>query len=180
MKTLLVLTTVLFLAGCGSQQSDILEEPPMFSGVDPQIKTWFDTFTSESGVSTAGISAGFTALPNGIAGECVWGGVYNEVRMDTSYWVVLTNDGFGGSERMKQLVYHELGHCALFLQHINECSDGTTAPDGTISSCNQGHSQPMSIMNWMAFSDVQAIGFVNSNAKYVNALKANQPIGSYP
>jgi hypothetical protein len=38
----------------------------------------------------------------------------------------------------------------------------------------------MSIMNWMAFSDVQAIGFVNSNAKYVNALKANQPIGSYP
>jgi hypothetical protein len=159
------------LMGCAQGPNDILEAPPMFTDVDPELQSYFDNFQSFSGgVSVAGITAGFTTLPNHVAGLCVWGGTYNEVRISDELWNAIP--GWTVNQK-QQLVSHELGHCALFLQHINNCSDGTTAPDGTESSCNEGNGMPLSIMNWQMFTAPQADQI---NGTYYEYLKLNEPI----
>ena len=168
---------LLLLAACGQQANDIINDPAIFTGVDPQLQVYFNRFSSKTGASSGGITAGFIALPNGIAGECVTDGPYREIRMDPGYWATLTTQTY--SDLLKeQLSFHELGHCALgIMYHTNNCSDGTTAPDGTLSSCNHGTTQPLSIMNWMAFNyGSQIIYYSNNEPEYVSALVQNVPI----
>lgn len=164
----IVLVSLMGIIGCGQAPNDIIEGPPMFTSVDPALQPYFNQFTALTGVPTTGITAGFTQLPNGIAGECVWGGVYNEVRINNIYT-------WSDPNMFQQLISHELGHCALFLYHINNCSDGTTAPDGTESSCNKGSSNPLSIMNWQMFNQTQADALPNEPI-YYQYLKLNAPI----
>lgn len=169
----LMFMTVCLLLGCAQGPNDILEESPMFTDVDPGLQQYFDEFqTPSGGVSIKGITAGFTELENGVAGLCVWGGVYNEVRIDKNDW-----DNTGWSEAQKQqLVSHELGHCALFLQHINNCNTNgviTNPPDAQKVSCN---GIPGSIMNWQMFNWSQAQNLSDNPGTYYEYLKLNQPI----
>src|ERR1700678_1266067 len=95
------------LAGC-AQPSDTINDTPLFTGVDPVIQPFFDQFTAlTNGVQTTGITAGFLSLSGNLAGQCVWGGTFNEVRLDPDTWASLTVN------QQQQLVSHELGHCAL-------------------------------------------------------------------
>jgi hypothetical protein len=171
------------LVACGQEPNDILEGPPMFKSVDPALQQYFDYFYRVTELQPTGITAGFTPLPNGIAGECVWGGAYNEVRINSNYWTA-TSGGWGTIQN-QQLISHELGHCALHLYHINNCSDGTNAPDGTMSSCNNGGAlingvwttvYPLSIMNWMMFNPTQANYLTSDYLQYYQALVGNVPI----
>jgi hypothetical protein len=166
MKKLLLIS--LALVGC-TNQSDMIQDTNLFTSVDPQIQPYFDQFTQLAGVPTTGITAGFSSLGGRIAGECVANGPYREVRIDTNSW-----NTYGWTTYQKQqLISHELGHCALGLQHINNCRDGTTAPDGTESSCNNGTNMPLSIMNWQMF-DINQAPLITQ--QYYQYLKLNQPI----
>ena len=170
LRIISLLSLLGIITACGQQRVDFYNGLPMFSGVDPGLQPYFDQFTALSGVQTTGITAGFTPLTFPIAGECVWGQYYNEVRIDQTDWPNFTED------QKQQLVSHELGHCALFLYHINNCSDSTTAPDGTESTCNQGYGMPLSIMNWQMFTQQQAINLTAQPAQYYQYLKLNLPI----
>lgn len=171
MKKLLLLS--LALAGCATN-NDLLNGIPIFSSIDPDLQPYFNQFTAYTSVATTGITAGFISLPGNLAGECIWGGTYNEVRINPDYWFDISVN------QKQQLVSHELGHCALFLGHINNCQDGTTAPDGTHSSCNndQGmpNNMPLSIMNWQAFAPDQADILTIDEVTYYKYLKLNQPV----
>jgi hypothetical protein len=161
----LLFNLMFLLIGCGIQQNDILEGTPMFKDVDAEILPYFITFSNITGVSPNYITAGFTALEGRIAGECIIGDGYREIRINNAGWSGLSDN------QKQQLISHELGHCALNLGHINQCADGTTAPDGTETSCNNGLTMPLSIMNWMMFNKVQAN---NITPDYYNALKLNK------
>lgn len=174
----IVLLSILALIGCG-QQSDVVQDTNIFTSVDPQLQPYFDQFAQLTGTSTSGITAGFTSLGSNVAGECVFDGPYREVRIDPNAWNTYgwTND------QKQQLLAHELGHCALYLQHINNCASLSDPNgqivyvDGTMSPCNQGNGSPSSIMNWMMFNSLQASYFVTVNqAQYYQYLKLNAPI----
>lgn len=109
----------LFLIGCAKPQ------PPVSAPVvvDPALAPYLVSFNHDIGVNTDGISVGFAdtsgnANPLGeTVGECI---VYSEgstvvqrvIQIDPTYWATCN-----ANER-QQLVYHELGHCAMGLQHI--------------------------------------------------------------
>lgn len=169
-KVKLALTALIALmaVSCASS-NDLVQDSPMFNAIDPQLQVYFNYFSEQTGVPDGSITAGFVSLPPTIAGECIWGGAWNEVRIDPDKWA-----NYNWTEAQKQqLVSHELGHCALFLNHINNCSDGTTAPDGTLSSCNLGQSMPLSIMNWQMFDADQAASI---GQNYYDFLLLNKPI----
>lgn len=167
MKYLLVLIAMASVA-CASCNDVLNGGKPMFSAIDPLLVPYFDIFTNITGVGYYGITAGLTPLDNNIAGQCVLGGTYSEIRIDSNSWNRWTIN------QKQQLISHELGHCALGLGHINQCSDGTTALDGVDTSCNNGLSQPLSIMNWMMFTPFQAN---NIGPEYYKALKLNKYVG---
>ena len=172
LRIISLLSLLGIITACG-QQNDFNQSNPLFTGVDYELQPYFDQFTALSGVSTGTITGGFLTLSGNIAGECVWGGAWNEVRIDPDDWSNYNND------EKQQLISHELGHCALYLQHINNCSDGTTAPDGTESSCNSTSSlypYPLSIMNWQMFNQQQASYLTSNSTQYYQYLKLNLPI----
>jgi hypothetical protein len=147
----------------------------MFTSVDPQLQQYFDYFYNITGLQTSGITAGFTTLGTDIAGECVWGGLWNEVRINSTpgYWNAMPPNV------RQQLVSHELGHCALYLHHINNCSNGQNLPDGSFTTCNgdgSGTTMPLSIMNWYLFTSTQANNLTASPYQYYQYLKLNAPI----
>jgi len=124
------LTIAIVLTGCGQQQP---QQAPVT--VDPALAPYMTSFQSDVGVSTAGISAQFAdtsvyANPLGeTVGECtIWtqSGVVVQrvIQIDPNYWNNL--DQYG----KRELFYHELGHCALYLQH----NTTTNGPGGCYTS----------------------------------------------
>lgn len=163
----------LALVGC-AQQNDMIQDTSIFTGIDPIIQTYFDRFTYETGVSTAGITAGFTTLSNNIAGLCAIDGPYREIRLDqTNYNNIMSSD-----LEVEQLVFHELGHCALFLMHINNCITNGVLTDPADAQQQSCPGQPQSIMNWQSFNPNQITFYsdVTQHAYYIHALTVNQPI----
>lgn len=161
------LALALFSVGC-APRPDFYQAPPMFSTIDSELQPYFDYFTAQTGVPTTALTAGFTSLDGNAAGECVWAGNYNEVRIDATAWFTYNYS----HDQKQQLISHELGHCALFLQHINNCSDGTNSATSTCQA------QPLSIMNWTMFNQNQIfrLKFGSNEGLYYQALKANQPV----
>jgi len=53
----------------------------------------------------------------GVAGTCRYGQYTHAVTVDQSYWNNV------GSLRREMVVFHELGHCALFLGHSENAND---------------------------------------------------------
>jgi hypothetical protein len=167
MRYIVLLLSFLSLA-CGQQQrSDITQASPMFSGVDPVLQVYLDRFTADTGVSTSGITAGFTDLGGNLDGECVMDGQgHREIRIDQSDY----NQMSGNDALVEQLVYHELGHCALYLQHINVCDTDGLMTDPADASKTQCDGQPMSVMNWESFSGAQIQVYQANREAYIKAL----------
>lgn len=113
------LIIALLLTGCGKAT-----EPQIAPvTVDPALAPYMASFETDIGASSAGISAQFAdtsvyANPLGeTVGECtIWttNGVVTQrvIQIDPTYWATLNQDG------KIELFYHELGHCALNMQHI--------------------------------------------------------------
>ena len=109
--------------------------------VDPQLQPYFGRFEQKIGVSAGDISAEFadtTKEVNPLGEMVAVCTIYTDgsriIQVDAIYWATLA-DG-----QREQLVFHELGHCALYLQHTPGNISG-----GAMNGC------PISIMNPYAF-----------------------------
>jgi hypothetical protein len=157
MKKLLL--SLLLLTACSPHQ-DYIQDVNIFTSVDPQLQVYFNRYTAKTGLSTAGVTGGFIAIPSGVAGMCVYNSVSNEVRIDPAYWASIQNNDI----LLEQLVFHELTHCVLHLGHIYD-----VAPNG----------QPLSIMYPVAFNATQGIYLQSRETDYISAMIGNVPI-TYP
>ena len=112
MKSEFFLLLILFTLGCGQAPS------PTPVTVDPQLQPYFQAFENDIGVSTAGISAQFatpqlTSPLGEVIGECqIWSDGTRLIQIDPGFWATTSQLG-----RM-QILVHELGHCAMYMQHI--------------------------------------------------------------
>ncbi len=139
---------------------DPLRELPAFKDVDPRIEAYYERFYKETGMYPVGITAGFSDLETNIAGECVTNGPFREIIIDNQYWLDIGDyDGL-----REQLVYHELGHCLLGLDHLP----------------NMYGNIPLSIMNPVGFDEgLQLTTYKQRHSDYVKALIFNSYI-TYP
>lgn len=149
MKILFVIC-LLGLCACGQSPNDAA---PVF--VDPIVQPYFDRFTQNIGVSSNGISGYFTKLTAPIVGQCV---VYStgekDIQIDPTFWANIDDD-----ER-EQLIFHELGHCSLMMQHIMT----TTTLNNDVC--------PTSIMYAYVFGNTQC--YTNNKAYYYAELASHK------
>lgn len=80
--------------------------------IDPILKPYFTQFETDVNASTEYITGEFGTLPMPTVGQCAENGTFKTVTIDPIYWANASE-----SQR-QQLIYHELGHCALNLKHI--------------------------------------------------------------
>jgi len=135
---------LLLLSGCGQQPA-----PTMPAHVDPLLVPYFAKFTQYIGVRTDNISAGFVSLTLPRVGQC---SLYDDgsriIQIDPIYWAKI------GDDLKEQLVFHELGHCAMGLQHIK---------DVDANNC------PVSIMFPSVFGDTPC--YINNKYRYYQELE---------
>lgn len=147
--------TMMFLYGCGQAPKPIK--------VDPFLAPYLDSFKQDIGVDPEGISVNFanTEDYNNPLGETIGECIIDEedntrtIQIDKDYW-----DTASLSSK-QELMYHELGHCALALQHIN-----TTKTD----TC------PTSIMNAYEFGESPC--YMTETVYYLNELKSHANLRS--
>lgn len=120
--------------------------------VDPELYQYAKTFEQEIGYSTENITMIFTNLDMPTIGRCTIDFSSNNlIEIDKNFWFISDFD-----ER-EQLMYHELGHCAMYLEH----------DDRKINY--QYMELPGSIMNSSFFGDF--IFYKNHKKEYKEALK---------
>jgi hypothetical protein len=110
MDKLLIIS--LLCIGCGPQPA-----PHIPVTVDPILAPYLQSFAVNVGVSTGGISANFAPLYNSLAetvGECIsYSNGDRVIQIDPTFWALAANS----PGQQEQLLYHELGHCALNVGH---------------------------------------------------------------
>lgn len=141
-----LLCLILILVSCGRPSSPVREY---------ELEAYAQLFEREIGVSTQGISLIFVTDDTKTAGTCT---TYNtgrkEIAINTKHWAPID------ALARVQLIYHELGHCAMGLKH-----------DDLLVRDSSGYSMPNSIMNAYFFGDMW---YWKSYAdKYKQALKNN-------
>lgn len=123
---------ILLFSACGKGPAPAI--------VDPTLAPYLAKFESDIGASVAGINVQFADTEKvqpgtlgEVVGECTrWSDGTRTIQIDSTYWAASDE-----SQRV-ELIYHELGHCALFMGHI------TTF---------QGNGCPTSIMYPYTFGD---------------------------
>lgn len=94
---------LLTLCSCGSKEPVVQQD---------DIKVYMDKFASTYGIDVSYIPATFQKQDGPTIGMClIWSNGYKEIQIDPDHWA--TASDFGREE----LVFHELGHCALGLDH---------------------------------------------------------------
>lgn len=102
---------IITLTACSDQRTE---------GVDERLQPYFDRFQVALGVSVGGLVGAIENLSPGIAAQCeLPSGSPRVVRFDNARWNV------GGDSYKEQVVFHELGHCIMNLDH-----DPAIAPNG--------------------------------------------------
>lgn len=96
---------LLLLCGCG-------KEPTVT--VDAILVPYLDSFSADTGVSAERVSATFGQVTLPAVAYCVVMGNEKSVIVDKTFW-----DRSSENQR-QELIYHELGHCAMNLGHIPE------------------------------------------------------------
>lgn len=125
--------------------------------VDPKLQVYMDRFSQDIGVDVSYIDAKFGTLEGITVGVCKQGAFLSEITIDRGYWDFTT-----ASDR-EELVMHELGHCALNLNH----NEGRIP----VTNC------PISIMFPYVFgSDVCYTG---NRPHYIAQLKASKNLTMY-
>lgn len=120
--------------------------------IEPELIKYLNRFEKEINYSTENIAVVFTNLDAPTIGVCTLNDFsFNFIQLDRRFWE--SSDEY---ER-EQLIYHELGHCAMFLEHNDT--------EVTYNSVKI----PGSIMNSTFFGDM--LFYKNNAQKYKDALK---------
>lgn len=128
--------------------------------VDAVLSTYAQAFELDVGASTANISMSFEPLAYPIIGYCTISSEGDRsIAIDPAFWSGSRMTDLG----KEQLMYHELGHCALGQAHLN---DYVGSPEG--------FSLPGSIMNAYWFGDQPY--YQEYRSEYLLALKRNSLI----
>lgn len=112
----ITLLVFILLFSCGQNPN---VAPIQAVTVDPALQPYFDAFQTTIGYPSTGINGQFSdteSNPNPLGetiGECtIYSDGIRTIQIDSSFWASADE-----SERT-QIVFHEIGHCALNLQHI--------------------------------------------------------------
>ncbi len=120
--------------------------------VDPELFQYAKNFEKEIGYSTANITMIFRDLDMPTIGRCTIDlSSNNLIEIDSNFWMISDFD------EKEQLMYHELGHCAMYLDH----------DDRKIT--HQYMEMPGSIMNSYFFGDFPF--YKQHKTQYKEALK---------
>lgn len=116
---LMIVLVSMLSCGCGTQHSidhsgSNQEAPHAEVSVDAELAPYLSKFSIDIGVSTSGISASFQALTAPSVGQCVkYSNGDKSIVIDPTYWSIAS------LYAREEVVYHELGHCAMNLGHID-------------------------------------------------------------
>lgn len=127
---------------------------PINTHVDSELVPYFDRFEKIIGVSTKGVNGMFISLDAPKLGQCV-NGYRKEVQIDPQVWMSADDDA------KEQLVFHELGHCAMNMGHIPDYFT-----DGPMYGC------PVSIMSPYGFGDWYC--YTQNKEYYYQELKSHK------
>jgi len=127
-----VIVFLLFLVSFFSCQQDavfIEQEPVQNAAIDARLLPYFEQFESEAArrgiridLSSLDISGEISAInENRVAGQCSYGGFHPpHVTIDSDFW------NRSSTLYREYIVFHELGHCALFQGHREACLPNRT------------------------------------------------------
>ena len=99
---------VFFLGGCIKPDANT----PVT--IDPELRPYLTKFEEEIGVDASGINIVFGDIEGDIVGFCNVGWKRRSIVIDRSSWKNLEH------YEKEELMYHELGHCAMDLDHDDE------------------------------------------------------------
>jgi hypothetical protein len=157
----LIVVSVLF--GCAKKVDDIQYPSdylnlPMVRNVDPAMESLVSKFEEEFNVSVYYTVYFVPLLQKSEAGQCVkWNNGERYVQIDPAYFQQIS------VSRREQLVYHELGHCSLNLNH-----DPNMISFANVFASSQW---PESIMNPTSFNDSQAQVYEMERSYYINQMQ---------
>lgn len=115
MKYLILILAVLSCAACAKPY----EPPKQERDVAPELEPWVQSFEATYGVETDYIvQVADLAWPT--QGLCRISNGFKTVTVSTAYYSYYMNDYYA----MEQLIYHELGHCSLGLDHNTTMYNG--------------------------------------------------------
>lgn len=120
--------------------------------VDSELAPYFDRFDSDIGANTSGINAYMAPQTYPTIAQCI---LYSNGRRDIQVDPTIWNNADDSAR--EQILFHELGHCALFLDHIS-----------TLNSSNC----PVSVMYPYAFGDSSC--YLNNRQVYYDELKSHR------
>lgn len=124
---------------------------------DPELLPYLEKFKVEMNIKADYVSLYFGELKSPTIGRCSFGVFPNTyITIDRDFWDSTTADG------KEQLMYHELGHCVLYLMHDDELVN------------YQGYQIPSSIMNSYFFGE--AWFYTDLKDQYKEALKTDSRI----
>lgn len=117
-----ILLIVLFFSACeeGQENFTVVE-----NFIDDDLQQYFDSFKEEAAKFDIAIDYEEMRIDGylreirerGVAGQCqTFEGGLNAVIISPSYWETIN------STQREFLIYHELGHCALDREHLDESS----------------------------------------------------------
>lgn len=108
----LIFASTAILSACGGYRST----PTAIQVTD--IKVYMDRFASTYNIDISYIPANFEKQDGNAVGMCLeWSNGTREIHIDPDYWNKV------GEYGREELVFHELGHCALGLEHDNTLLD---------------------------------------------------------
>lgn len=137
MFKLVILLSLWFLAGCGRPGNYI----------DPRLETHVQKFEELFGITvTSDITISKIEKHVGL---CKYKNFENSIIIDSDFYETHKSNYYA----IQQLMFHELGHCELYMDH-----DDRTFSNGT----------PMSIMNYYAFGMFSY--YETNNEYYLNEL----------
>lgn len=120
------------------------------SGIDSELLPYFKSFEELTHKSTSGVKAGFSSIPpendKNILAYCY--PRFKAIAVNSNIWNTLGDLG------KEQVMFHELGHCAGGLEHIDTLTAG---------GC------PLSIMYPAGFGDTYC--YFTFRSYYINELK---------
>ena len=154
------LILIIVLVGCGKRDSDhsfrfsLTTDGAKVREVDATLEPFVGSFEDEWRQKIA-FKVAFGNLDTGSAGHCLeWTNNDKLVEIDRVYFQTLNKD------QQEALVWHELGHCALGLDHDEKL---VIFPD-------IAGAWPNSVMKSVVFSVLEAQVFVLKKSHYIKTL----------